>query len=71
LRYSLKKYHSFITHIRDLQESEQHIRWCRANLGERGVDWDFEGARNLVVHIRNSPQAAFYRLKFPAHDFVR
>jgi hypothetical protein len=42
----------------------EHIKWCRRNLGERGVDWDFSGYTNLLVVIFNPKYVPFYKLKF-------
>jgi hypothetical protein len=43
-------------------ESIEHIKWCRRNLGERGSDWDFAGSRNLSVMIYNEKYIPFYIL---------
>ena len=45
-------------------ESVEHIKWCRRNLGERGHDWDFAGSRNLDIMIYTEKYATFYILKF-------
>ena len=42
----------------------EHIKWCRRNLGERGSDWDFSGSRNILVVIFNPKYVPFYKLKF-------
>jgi hypothetical protein len=38
------------------------VRWCRQNLGQRGVDWDFSGSRNISVWIRDSENQLRYVL---------
>jgi hypothetical protein len=41
------------------------IKWCRANLGERGKDWDFMGGSNRVeICIYKESLASFYQLTF-------
>ena len=46
----------------------EHVRWCRANLGQRGVDWDFTGSANLEISIYTEQAATFYTPKFPAAE---
>ena len=46
----------------------EHVRWCRANLGQRGIDWDFTGSANLEISIYTAQAATFYTLKFPAAE---
>jgi hypothetical protein len=53
------------THIKNFQtqnESTEHIKWCRRNLGERGRDWDFVGSINLTVMIYTEKYISFYKL---------
>lgn len=61
----------FRTNLDELPEVTTHIRWCRQNLGVRGNDWDFHGAKRPVILIRNSQLATFYKLKFPNHESLR
>ena len=45
----------------------EHVRWCRANLGTIGQEWDFASSRmgkNLDIWISNDKTAMWYRLKF-------
>lgn len=44
-----------------------HVRWCRANLGVIGQEWDFASSRmgkNLDIWISNERNAVWYQLKF-------
>jgi hypothetical protein len=41
-----------------------HVKWCRANLGDRGQDWDFSGGnKRIQIAIKNPRSATFYTLK--------
>lgn len=52
--------HRFEFHARDIDPAER-IKWCRANLGERGVRWDFAGAlKSVVIMIRTDEDAEAY-----------
>jgi len=43
-----------------------HIRWCRKELGERGVTWDFMGGHIAVtVMVYGAKEATLYLMKFP------
>jgi hypothetical protein len=45
----------------------EHIRWCRANLGILGEQWDFASSRMgkcVDVWIVDSSKASWYVLKF-------
>lgn len=46
------------------QERIDHIKWCRRNLGERGIDWDFSGGSKLDIVIYTEKYIPFYKLKF-------
>lgn len=46
------------------QQKVDHIKWCRRNLGERGIDWDFFGGTKLDVIIYTEKYIPFYKLKF-------
>ena len=53
----------------DMLTANQHIKWCRSNMGPRGSGWDFEGSLSgPVVSITDLKLATFYRLKFPQYD---
>jgi hypothetical protein len=54
------------THTNNEINIDEHIRWCRANLGERGRDWDFSGTnRKIQIWVReDSPPYTFYNLKY-------
>jgi hypothetical protein len=42
-----------------------HVKWCRANLGDRGLDWDFSGGNTRIqIAIKNPRSATFYTLKY-------
>lgn len=50
------------------REAVEHVRWLRANLKDRGHDWDFvflSGKNKLSIVIKNEKIAAWYRLAFP------
>jgi hypothetical protein len=52
--------HRFEFHSRDLDASTR-IKWCRANLGDRGNRWDFTGGLTLVViSIKSAADAEQY-----------
>lgn len=41
-----------------------HVKWCRANMGVRGPDWDFIGNhKRIQITITNPRSATFYTLK--------
>lgn len=49
------------------QEVIDHVRWCRNNLGELGVDWEFASSRlgkKIDVWIVHNKTATWYTLKF-------
>jgi hypothetical protein len=54
------------THTNNEINIDEHIRWCRANLGERGRNWDFSGTnRKIQIWVReDSPSYTFYNLKY-------
>ena len=56
--------HRHILKAKTANESVEHIKWCRRNLGERGPDWDFAGSRNLDIMIYTEKYATFYILVF-------
>ena len=61
------RYPQYVHTNRELDITD-HIKWCRANLGARGRDWDFSGNTN-TVHIwinEHSPKYTFYELKYGA-----
>lgn len=44
----------------------EHLRWCRENLGTRGVDWDFcGGIGTLRITVYTEDKAALYLMYFP------
>ena len=45
-------------------DSIEHIKWCRRNLGERGRDWDFAGSSKPTIFIYTEKYVPFYKLKF-------
>lgn len=50
------------------REAVDHVRWLRANLNDRGSDWDFvfmNSQNKLSIVIRNDKIATWYRLAFP------
>ena len=51
--------HRFEFRSRDIDANER-IRWCRANLGERGVRWDFAGGMSITIMIRDRADADEY-----------
>jgi hypothetical protein len=56
----------------DMLNANQHIKWCRANMGDRGQGWDFEGSLSgPTITITDAKLATFYRLKFPQYDTLR
>ena len=50
--------------LKTANESVEHIKWCRRNLGQRGTDWDFAGSRNLDIMIYTEKYVPFYILIF-------
>ena len=50
--------------IKTQQDKLEHIKWCRRNLGERGIDWDFFGGTKLDIIIYTEKYIPFYKLKF-------
>jgi hypothetical protein len=49
-----------------------HIKWCRANLGVLGVDWQFHGNyRKLEIKIHDPKIRTWYLLKFPQPQHQR
>jgi hypothetical protein len=45
-------YTSKKTYIPKPNDSDEHIRWCRRNLGARGDGWDFAGSgKTLTIFI--------------------
>lgn len=55
------------THIyetKNANDASEHIKWCRRNLGQRGSDWDFSGAKRLHIVIYTEKYIPFYKLKF-------
>ena len=61
---SRKEIYSHTLLFDDHNETVEHVKWCRRNLGERGSDWDFTGSKNIHVVIYNPKYALFYKLKF-------
>ena len=51
--------HRFEFKSRDIDANER-LKWCRANLGERGVRWDFVGGFNITISIRDTADAEEY-----------
>jgi hypothetical protein len=50
----------------DNNELSNHLKWCRNEFGERGVQWDFHGGhRNAFVELYDQKLATFYSLKCP------
>ena len=47
-----------------------HIKWCRANLGERGVDWDFYGGINIEVVIFSQQSMVTYVMWHPSTEEI-
>jgi hypothetical protein len=46
-------------HIR--VDSTERVRWCRQNLGHRGLRWEFwDGKRTVVIYIRSDEDALMY-----------
>jgi hypothetical protein len=62
MRYKTPQY----SHTNNDIDIVKHIRWCRQNLGERGLDWDFSGSNKKVeIWVREeSPKFSFYELKY-------
>ena len=50
--------------LKTANESVEHIKWCRRNLGQRGTDWDFSGSRHLDIMIYTEKYVPFYMLIF-------
>ena len=51
-----------------------HVRWCRANLGNIGEEWDFASSRmgkSLDIWISNDGKATWYKLKFTKSKAVK
>lgn len=47
------------------EEVVDHVRWCRANLGVRGSDWDFVGGfKKVQIIISSGKMLTYYKLKF-------
>ena len=51
--------HRFEFKSRDIDANER-IKWCRANLGDRGGRWDFIGGFNITIMIRDQADADEY-----------
>ena len=47
-----------------------HIKWCRANLGERGVDWDFYGGINVEVVVFSQQSMVTYVMWNPSAEVI-
>ena len=47
------------------KDALDHVKWCRANLGERGVDWDFVGGIKVEVIIYSKKALVTYVLWNP------
>ena len=42
-------------------DGTSRVRWCRQNLGDRGLRWDFVGgARKATIYIHSDEDAALY-----------
>ena len=50
--------------VSDGHEALELIKWCRANLGERSIDWDFSGGggknHKITIWVRNSESELKY-----------
>jgi hypothetical protein len=45
------------------------LKWCRSNLGNRGLDWDFTGGvKKVELVIKNPKYLTFFVLKYPKSD---
>ena len=44
----------------DKINANERLKWCRANLGERGTRWDFAGGFNITIFIRDAADAEEY-----------
>ena len=51
--------HQFCFRSSDIDASER-IKWCRENLGDRGMRWDFAGGFNITIFIRDAADADEY-----------
>lgn len=50
-----------------------HLRWCRAHLGELGEQWDFASGRmgrKLDVWIKSDSLASWYLLKHQEVEII-
>ena len=41
-------------------DASERLKWCRENLGDRGVRWDFAGGFNITIFIRDDTDADEY-----------
>jgi hypothetical protein len=42
-------------------DNTERVRWCRQNLGDRGLRWEFWGGKTTtVIYIRSDEDALLY-----------
>ena len=42
-------------------DGTERVRWCRQNLGDRGLRWEFSGSRiKTTIYIRSDEDALLY-----------
>ena len=42
-------------------DSTERVRWCRQNLGDRGLRWEFWGGKlTVVIYIQSDEDAGLY-----------
>lgn len=50
-------------YVPKVEDSIEHIKWCRRNLGDRGDGWDFAGSgKSLTIFIWSNKLQFMYEM---------